>query len=173
MLHWAISLILFSITTWPAEVVFIEAHDQGRLIQLEPNGRFYHVAIRYQNQWLHAHPHRGVDLVEDITPYGDKFLVLHNSAVPDPSPEFVAAWLGKPFDRGYHWNNPIATYCTRLIAEILGVAPRPMWFEAPHWARHQGSRRGEPGLSPDELFKELIGRNFFPSADCSGDLEPD
>ena len=168
---WLIPLGIFSCASFAAEVVFMEVHKDGQVIQLEPNGRFYHVAIRYKDQWLHAHTHRGVDLVKHIKPYGDRFVLVRNSSVPDPGPEFVTQWLGKPFDRGYHWDNPLATYCTRLIADFFGVEPQVMLFQAPHWAQHFTRHSREKGLSPDELYEALIARGFTPHADCEMDLE--
>jgi hypothetical protein len=171
-LKWLFPLGMFSFFSFAAEVVFIEVHKDGHAIQLEPNGRFYHVAIRYKNQWLHAHTHRGVDLVNDIRPYGDRFLIVKNSLVPDPSPEFVEQWLGKPFDRGYHWDNPLATYCARLIADLFSIEPQVMLFQAPHWAQHFNRHSRERGLSPDELYEALIARGFKAKTDCETDLVP-
>ncbi len=154
-----------------AEVVFIEAYQDGKLIQLEPNGRFYHVAIRVGDKWVHAHPHRGVDVVDDLTIYGHKFYYLHNEAVPEPSKEWLAKWVGKPFDFFFRWGNPTATYCTRLIAEFFGIRPHPMQFKADHWAEKYGLARGELGLSPDDLYNELIERDFVPFSRCEEFLE--
>ncbi len=46
------------------DVAFIEIRNyEGKIIQLETNGQFAHVAISYQGNWLHAHPYRGVEIV--------------------------------------------------------------------------------------------------------------
>lgn len=171
MSHWVMSFLLLTFLSVPArsaEVAFIEVLQDGKPVQLEPGGRFYHVAIRYQGQWLQAHPHGGVTLVKDIRPYGDRFLIMENSEVPEPGPAQVARWLGKPFDFSYTWDNPKATYCTRLVAELLGVPPQLMTFKSEHWKNHFHKAEGEPGLSPDKLFKELVRQRYKPS--CEGDL---
>jgi len=176
MSHWVKSLILLlsvSLQVLPrafaAEVVFIEVHQNGHPLVLEPGGRFFHVAIRYNGKWLQAHPRGGVTLVKDIRPYGDKFVVLRNTEIADPNPLPVFLWLGKPFDYTYAWDNPEATYCSRLVAELLGVPPQPMSFAAEIWKNHFHKPEGEPGLSPDKLYKELLKRGFKVSP-CEGDL---
>ena len=167
------AIVLFVVIFWlipafSAQVVFIEVDQNGQRIELEPGGRFFHVAIRYGEHWLQAHPHGGVSLVKDIKPYGHRFTYLNNPAVPDPAREYVQRWLGKPFDFTYRWDNPEGNYCTRLVAESLGIPPQPMNFSAAIWERHFVRPQGEPGLSPDKLYAALIARGFKPS--CEGDL---
>jgi hypothetical protein len=168
MSRWVIPFTLLIFTafpTWAADVLFIEVHQNGRPIQLEPGGRFFHVAIRYKGQWLQAHPHGGVSLVDDIRHYGDRFVMLSNPSVPEPADDYVRRWLGKPFDFTYNWFNEKANYCTRLAAEALGVPPQPMSFAADVWKRHFVRPEGEPGLSPDKLYAELLKRGFTPSCE--------
>src|SRR5690349_15065403 len=121
-------LILLPFRALAAEVAFLEERLGGHLVQLEPNGRFFHVAIRYGDKWFHAHPHGGVTLIDDLDRYGDQIVVLRNDSVPGPTPAQVRRWLGKGFDTDFSWNNPYGTYCSRLVAEILGVPPQPMEF---------------------------------------------
>lgn len=151
-----------------AEVVFLEIHDrEGKPIQLEPEGRFAHVAIRTGEKWLHAYPYEGVTLIDDFGDYGHAYMRMRNSSIPDPSPEKIKAWLGKPFDHLFLWDNPMATYCSRLVADLLDIAPRPMDFDSSYWRTVQGAPKGRLGLSPDELFVELWRRGFRPVT-CAG-----
>lgn len=169
MLRRGLSLIwlIFVVNSgFAAEVVFVVGHRDGRLVQLEPDGRFFHVAIRYQGRWLQAHSHNGVELVDTILPFGDGFQILRHPDVPEPSSAQIEAWLGKGFDQSYSWDCATATYCTRLVANLLGVPPRPMTFDAEVWARYGMAPRGALGLSPDELHAELIARGFRPVSRC-------
>ena len=161
-------VIFWFFPAFSAQVVFIEVDQNGRRIELEPGGRFFHVAIRYGKYWLQAHPHGGVTLVKDIKPYGDRFTYLSDPSVPEPNADYVLRWLGKPFDYTYRWDNSEANYCTRLVAEALGVSPQPMDFSAAIWERHFVRPQGEPGLSPDKLYSALLERGFKPS--CEGVL---
>lgn len=150
------------------EVAFLEFHtDDGQVVELEPGGRYLHVAIRVGGQWLHAHTHQGVVLVDTLEPYGHRIIRLVNHTIPDPKPEMVATWLGKPFDRTYSWYNPEATYCTRLVADLLGISPQPMTFASRHWKNSSMIPVGQLGLSPDDLFWILRTRGFSIKAhDC-------
>ncbi|MGZ3723930.1 MAG: hypothetical protein ACXVA9_13395, partial [Bdellovibrionales bacterium] len=106
-------LLIFFITVHAhaVEVAFLEVHDQhGRPIQLEPGGRFMHVAIRYGKHWLHAHSRGGVELIDDFKGIGDKVIILDNPRMPEPTLQDFEFWLGKPFDYKYIWENPQATY---------------------------------------------------------------
>lgn len=176
---YVILLLLGSLSHFAAavEVAFVEAYKDGKMIQLEPGGRFYHVAIRVGHQWIHAHPHKGVDAVDDLELYGHKFYYLHHDLIPEPSRQWAQARLGMPFDRTYSWDNPGATYCTRFIAEYLGIQPQAMRFDGGHWrvpenvARGELDSRGKQGLSPDELYAELVNRGFTPVSRCEDFLE--
>ncbi len=173
MLHRIICLILLTFLCVPAlaaRVVFIELHKDGKPVELEPRGSFFHVAIRYKGMWLQAHSQGGVTLVDDIRPYGDVFLVLENKDYPEPSDEFVKQWLGKPFDFGYTWDSPHSNYCSRLVAQVLGVPPQRMSFASAIWKDHYRKPLGKPGLSPDKLFHELLQRGFK-AIPCQHELE--
>ena len=175
MLRRAVNLIFLLLAGAPgahaAEIVFLVGHQNGQVVQLEPDGQFFHVAIRYRGKWLHAHPHAGVELVDSVLPYGDGFMVMRHDGVPEPDAAAVAAWLGKSFDRTFRWDSTEATYCTRLVAELLGIPPRPMQFTSPMWEKFVGVSRGGLGLSPDELAEELFARGFRPVKHCERALE--
>ncbi|MBX3022863.1 MAG: hypothetical protein KF799_14405 [Bdellovibrionales bacterium] len=161
-------------TTWwsapavGATVAFLELHWQdGQRVQLEPGGRFAHVAIKVGRKWLHAHTERGVDIVRNITHYGNNVVYLENDQYESPTQWSVQTWMGKPFDTAYRWGVVNATYCTRLVAELLHIPPRPMQFRSEVWDRMSSAPRGELGLSPDELYEELIKRGFKPVKTCA------
>jgi hypothetical protein len=163
-------LLIICASAPAAQVAFLEVIEDGKTVQLEPGGQFFHVAIRYKDKWLHAHTYHGVSLVESLDRYGDNAVVLTNSNVPDPSDELVAKLLGRKFDFSFRWNDPESTYCTKLVAEILGVPPRPMTFAAPIWQTLPHGNSGELGLSPDELFHDLVNRGYTVLPDCETPL---
>lgn len=130
-------------------VAFLEQRwPDGRLVQLEPGGRFSHTAIKIGRKWLHAYPSTGVDLVYNIERYGDHVVYLRNDAYSSPTLWQVQKWIGKPFDWAYRWAVENSTYCSRLVAELLHIPPRSL------------------GLSPDELYEELLKRGFKPVGRC-------
>lgn len=163
-------LVCFLLLSWSfsspaATVAFLELQRDGRRVELERGGRygdrFGHVAIRVGRQWLHAHPDGGVTLVDDIADYGFGVVVLTNVQWPDPSETEVRRWLGKPFDRKYRWNNPEATYCSRLVADLLHVLPEPMNFDAPVWDPvREFMPVGQLGVSPGDVWDALVARGF-------------
>lgn len=144
-----------------AEVAFIEFYkENGQLVQLEPGGRFMHVGIRIGDYWLHAHPHTGVELTSSLERFGHRIVRLANHEVPEPRREQIYYWLGKGFDFSYRWNCTDATYCSRLVADLLDVSPLPMFFEADHWRNVEGKPIGELGVSPDDLFQILLAAGY-------------
>lgn len=132
-------------------------------MELEPGAKFAHVAVRYGEYWFHAHSHKGVDLIRDneLLEYGYQVTILHEPHLTDPTDHVVSQWLGKPFDFKYSWNRSDATYCTKLVVDALNlpIRPRPMKFRSTVWKSHMHKSVGEPGLSPDELYEELL-ENF-------------
>lgn len=158
-----------------AEVAFIESYDlNGKRIQLEPNGQFMHVAIRVGDYWLHAHPASGVELIPTLERYGHRIIRLINEDVPEPSPELFFHWLGKGFDHAFTWEDPERTYCSRLVANMLGIAPLPMQFAAERWQVVQQKRIGSLGLSPDDLYSILLDKGYTEDkADCASFMATD
>lgn len=166
-------LLLVSFSTSAIEVAFLEVHDfNGRPLELEPGARFAHVLVRYKNKWLHSHPGLpGVALSDDPSEFGRVKSILIDPTLPEPDDKTVEFWLGKPFDHTFSWTNRNATYCTRLVAQILGVSPQPMRFEGAAWKRFPGPQPGGVGLSPDDLHAELLARDFRESDDCARYLD--
>lgn len=138
-------------------VAFIEMRDaQGHLVQLEPDGRFAHVAISYHGDWLQALPYWGVQLVttEQLKKVGTIAEIVTLQAGPEPSSQYVDSVLGKPYDYEYTWSDD-AFYCSKLVAKILNIPPRPMTFDPHLWPPQFQKYNGRPGMSPDTLYRIL------------------
>lgn len=157
--------LLIAVQAGATEIVFFQGrHLDGSIHQLEPGGSFFHAAIRVGNQWLHAYPGRGVEMINNLATISDGVFVLQNPGGPELKMSDIEGWLGLPFDFSYRWANPNATYCARLIADILNIPPQTMKFAAPIWANqvHPQHIAGELGLSPDDLFIALVKMGYRP-----------
>lgn len=153
-------IILFShISFAETQIAFVEMRDsQGNIHQLEPGGRFSHIAISYQGRWLHAHPYRGVELVDsaDLEKIGSLTLV----SVPnykELTSKNILQYLGKPYDSSFSWDAD-GFYCSELVGKILGMAPEPMNFQAIIWKDTKPNR--SVGLSPDDIFRKITGNLY-------------
>jgi hypothetical protein len=147
-------------------VAFLEiTTSEGQILQLEPGGRFAHSAISYHNLWLHVHPYRGVELIsrEELEKIGKVTSLLELPDASEPSEYFVREVLGRPYDRTFSWNSA-NFYCAKLIGQILGISPEPMLFAASIWPLAFQTRRGDLGLSPDDLFRILVTRGVLTKA---------
>jgi hypothetical protein len=144
------------------EVLFIEKDDpQGHLIQLEAGGRFYHLALRVpdapvETPWIHTHPWRGSELAGDrvIRQMGHRFFLAQIEWPFPVTLQLVGSWLGRPFDRQFLWDDE-NLYCSELVAKILGLEPQPMVFDPALWPEEFLKFNGEPGISPDEVYRRL------------------
>lgn len=147
------------------EVAFLEAWTPtGKKVELEKGGRFAHVAIRYQQQWLHAYPTNGVELVYTFHVFGDSAKVteiLIDERLPDLTAVEIARFIGLPYDFKFRWEDTYGSYCSKLIAKLLGVLPEPMKFDGSYWNGIKDLPRGEPGISPDGLYRQLKLRGFI------------
>ena len=154
MLLW---LILWAqVARAEVRLAFLELRNfRGELVQLEPNGRFAHIAISYGDLWLHAHPRTGVAFVSDegLKQFGAVKEILTLSAVPDLKPADVTRFLGKPYDFAFTWSDD-AIYCSELVAKLIGMEPEPMEFRGAFW-NDKRMPRGSAGLSPDDIFRRL------------------
>ncbi len=146
------------------EVAFLEAWSRsGKKIELEKGDRFAHVAIRYQNKWFHASPANGAELVETFDLFGKTAKVteiLVNENAPDLTADEVRIFLGLPYDFKFVWNNSGGTYCSKLVAQLLAIAPVVMRFDGSYFAGIKNLPRGEPGISPDGVHSELLKRGY-------------
>lgn len=141
-----------------AKVAFLESRDRkGHLVQLEAGGRFSHVAISYKGKWLHSHPFRGVEIVssEELQKMGHIAEVVSLAETPELSAEQLKNFLGKPYDKDFSWQDDERFYCSELIAKILGLPPEPMKFSAAAWPVRFQKLRGQPGVSPDGLYRKV------------------
>lgn len=138
------------------DIAFIEIRSpDGRLVQLEKNGRFAHIAIAYRGQWLHAGPYKGVEIIStrDLQKIG-RITILNISNKSEPSKTQVQNVLGKPYDNHFSWDDD-HLYCSELVAKILGIPPEPMTFNSSIWPTQSKYLKGNLGLSPDDIFRKL------------------
>ena len=148
------ALFFASLAQAKVQVLFLELRwPDGRVVELEPGGRFGHLAISYQGQWLHAYPTNGVEVVTmaKLRRLGRVIGAIDVDREPLTEEE-VAPFLGRAFDFQYDWDNE-KTYCAELIAKLLGLEPKTMTFQGSRWPRQFRRRnRGRLGLSPDDVF---------------------
>lgn len=136
-------------------IAFLELYNsKGELIQYEPNGRFGHTAIQFDeigDHWLNAYPSEGVAIIslQHLQNHGKIADIIE---IPDQVHlQWVQPHLGKPFDFQYSWNDE-AFYCTELIGKLLGVPTHPMHFNHKVWPKNYWQLEGTAGLSPDQLW---------------------
>jgi hypothetical protein len=152
-------LVFASVAEARLEVRFIGLRDaHGRLVQLEPGGRFGHIAVGVGEKWLHVHPYRGVELVDRATV--EKVGCMVSSIVVENlgEPDFLTlqAWLGLPYDREFSWKSEDAMYCSELVGKVLALEPEPMTFDPRLWPPQFQKFDGELGLSPDDIYRLLV-----------------
>lgn len=143
------------------EVAFIEMRDAtGKVLQLEKNGRYAHIALFYQGKWLHSHPFRGVELVTraELEKMGVIQTIISTPGPREPDALTVTKFLGKPYDHDYSWSDD-KIYCSELIAKIMHLTPERMEFNGPVWPEKLRSNH-DVGLSPDDIFRYFTERHF-------------
>ncbi len=145
------------------EVAFLEAWTRsGKKVELEKGDRFAHVAIRYEGLWLHSAPANGTEIVAEFHVFYQTMIteILSDEEAADLTEEQVNALLGHPYDFKFRWSDDYGTYCSKLIGKLLSVTPVPMKFDGSYFEGIKNLPRGEPGLSPDGLHRELLRRGF-------------
>lgn len=143
------------------EVAFLILKDaSGNIVQFEEGGRYGHVAVSYNGQWLHAHPVRGVELTNDLSDIGWTSVILESEQYNEPTEEYVNQNLGKAFSYLKSWEDSQYTYCAKLLAGPLSVDPLPMNFVTKMWENRTDLPRGEKGLSADDLYQVFVNRGF-------------
>jgi hypothetical protein len=141
------------------QVAFIEIRDRfGNIHQLEPGGRFSHIAISYKGRWLHAHPYRGVEVIDsaDLKKIGAVTIV----SLPEYSEltsDKLKTYINKPYGTGFSWSDD-TYYCSKLVGKILGMSPEPMSFNAVVWK--SSKHIGDVGLSPDDIYRKIKGPHW-------------
>ena len=183
-------------------VAFLEARfEDGTRVELESGGRFYSVAIEFNGGWLFSEPPDGVVWSPSLHAIGAKHVatLIRSDAEPldwfsvfslvkTPDSESYKEWmlhvqrrydvdfiLGVPYDHGFNWNSDRSFYCSELVGKLLKLTPGPMSFSGNHWS--VGSladrRKGELGLSPDDVYAALLERGYHlePVESCRETLE--
>lgn len=162
-------LLLFSPLSYGKVIVaYIEMNDaNGKIIQLEPNGQFAHMAISYKDKWLHAYPYNGVELIteEQLNKIGRPVKISYDF-IDELSESEVKKFLGAPYDEEFSWKNK-KIYCAELVAKLLGIKPLPMKFSLPIWKEMRKKSYDRLGLSPDDIYRIMQKRQQENKNQCT------
>ena len=157
---WFLSIFMaltFHFADAKVQVAFIEWKQQdGTYLSLEPGGRLFHVAIQFEDRWLNATGYAGVHEVQNIHDLGQIYSVIELDR-DIPRGKFLAEF-GKKFSTEDAWSNKASTYCSKMVAQILDIAPSPMT-----------SKMGL-GVSPDRLYRALKAMPHREIKTCSATL---
>lgn len=159
-------LVLFLFLPWKifaaVDIAFIEVKDKdGKIVQLESNGHYAHIAISYEGQWLHAYPPNGVETITQaqLEKIGRIKIILTLPEVESLSESQVKKYLGKPYDWSFSWGDE-SIYCAELIGKLLDIKPLAMSFDSRFWPPIYRKIKGF-GLSPDDIFQAIRDKGFF------------
>lgn len=148
------------------KIAFIKVYKPDcSLLYLESNFEYSHVAISYKDGWLNAHPKHGVQftsLLEELDFPKIEYHIIENPFMPELTEQEVGRFIGKPYNNLYDWYANDKYYCTELIAKLLDVPPKPMFFDPRYWPEKYQKLNGKPGMSPFSLLKKLLKRDFLP-----------
>lgn len=154
-------LVLFSVfsamTAFPlVRVAFLELVDiHGRPFRLEPDFPYGHIAISFENGWVHSYPGVGVEWVSytKLKTYGRvrEFIDLD---IPALSHAQVNEIMGLPYDTEFSWGGD-KVYCSELVAKMLRMKPVPMHFDPKIWPAKYQQFEGLPGISPGIIYRRL------------------
>ncbi len=158
-------LFISSLCLGSSKIAFLETYDgKGNIVQYEPGGRFSHSAISIgegeSQKWLNAYPKEGVAVIswERLSGHGRISRIVE---IPQSiSEDQLGPFLGLPFDYWYSWTND-AIYCSELIAKLLNIQPEPMILNHQVWPPQYWKLEGQPGMSPDNLYRKLTGKNVW------------
>jgi hypothetical protein len=129
--------------------------------QVSKHERYYHVAIFFEGQWLHADAWWGVQLVPTLEEMeSSAYVILSDPRSPPLTSDAVANVLGKKFDFEMDWSDNERLYCSELVAKLLGIPPTPMDFVSSQWPKGLQKTPGALGISPDEIYEELLKRGY-------------
>ena len=140
-------------------VAFFQKHkSNGELEKFGPNEPFYHTALKVPGGWLNAHPYYGVEVMPTLRSHSDVGQVAKILEINDNINVLAyQQYLGAPFDFQYQWGGS-KFYCTEVIGLVLGISPRPMTCDPHYWPSNYVKYNGQVGLSPMELYRELLER---------------
>lgn len=166
----AVLALFFLLITQRSEatvrVAFFEGQwPNGRVIHLSPGEKFFHVAIKIDGLWYQSTPGKVVAPIKSFKVGAGMVLseVLETSQL-NLTAEDVEPFLGQEFDFTFSWASRVKTYCSKLVANILGIKPTGMTFRGRHWRgskKLKRLRKNSMGISPDELYKALIQEGFI------------
>ena len=164
-----LALALTSFAPRAATVALLENYFEGKRLELEPGGRFSHVALKVGDRYLHAHQAVGVELTDSLERFGVCIELFENPDVPEPTPEQVREALALRYHPRHEWAaHDGTTYSARLVGELLGIAPRPALYQTEIWT---GFRPGSVvGLSPDDIHRVITQDLGFRWRGCEGRL---
>jgi hypothetical protein len=159
MKFWIIALVFIAGLPLAAStrVAFIEFLDsKGIPIPLEAGGRFGHIAISYEDGWLHAHPRGEVRVVseKELRATGRLALIIELPESFQIPKQLVQTYLGRPYDPNFSWSDE-KLYCSELVGKLLGFSPEPMDFSSDYWRGYPHQILDRDGLSPDDIHKKL------------------
>ncbi|MCB0357375.1 MAG: hypothetical protein KDD40_10225 [Bdellovibrionales bacterium] len=141
-------------------VAFLVFHDhKGKIVQLEPQGRFGHVAISYKNGWVHSYRGRRVEWVEDLSRFGHVALIVDVEQVPENIEDNLIEQFGKPYSLESEWEDPNATHCAKLVGQVLELAAKPTNWSTSFWQFNPLKKYPRRSLSPDDIYEYLMANN--------------
>lgn len=160
----SIFLILFFVfqSQGAVEVAFFQYIDQnGKVLSFEENGIFFHTAIKTKDGWLSAGIF-GVRLDKDIKDVSANLaVIIKNPNMKTITKTDYEKYLGLPFDREFKWNDQTSTYCSKLVANILGIEPQPLSNTSIKTDLGTIVFNDTVGISPDEIYKILSEDHDF------------
>lgn len=155
-------------------IALLESYTKdGKLVQYEVGGRFYHSAIWVDavevvgavasdnaikgGGWLQSYPPEGVSVIswQQLQEKGKVAVILDLPKMRSITLNDYKKYLGKKFDFYYQWNDDLI-YCSELIAKILNIQTVPMKLNHQVWPKNYWVLDGQPGVSPDELYRWSI-----------------
>lgn len=157
-----IFITISSISHASVKIAFIEIRKtNNQLIQLEPGGQYAHIAISFKDKWLHAHPYRGVEIIDQdgLKKMGKIVKTLTITDKPDLFMNEVIRFLGKSYDSYFSWSDD-KIYCSELVGKILEIPPRPMSFSTDIWTENFKNSKNSLGLSPDDIYIYLTEKGY-------------
>lgn len=156
-----LSLLFSKCVLAKTRIAFFKTYSQGKLIQFSAEGQYTHVAIEFNEKWIHADPYYGVVVIDHLSEVSIKEYQVDLLEHPEDliPTNLIEKYIGLPYDHNFTWSDD-AIYCSELIAKLLGLKPRPMKFNTEIWNNDYTSKRGLPGLSPDDLFSNLMEKGF-------------
>lgn len=153
-------ILILSTAFASVEVYFFEYRDhKGKIYSFDPNGKYYHAAIRLPDgRLLEAHPYFGGRVAKDIKAIGYKLVAaLKFKKEFSGLLERAEDQIGKPFDLYSNWEDPKTTQCSKLVGQIIGVSP--VLYDD-----------GRYTLSPDTLYFQLKKQGFKDCQSCLNSL---